>query len=60
LGGQVAAGLDAAFCGRSHGEELPAGPLGERFDAHHRQHVVGGVQLFAGVDAPLFASSHSA
>ena len=56
-GGQVAAGLDAAFAdGLARGEELAAGPVGERFDAHRRQHVVGGVQLLAGVDAPLFAS----
>src|SRR4029077_18291912 len=57
LGGQVAASLDAALAdGLARGEELTAGPVGERFDAHRRQHLLGGAQLFARVDAPLLAS----
>ena len=42
--------------GLAGGQQLAAGPLGERLDAHRRQHLVGGAQLLARVDAPVLAS----
>jgi hypothetical protein len=54
LGGQVAAGLDAGFAdGLARGEELSAGPVGERFDAHHRQVRAGELDAEAGTAEAL-------
>ena len=45
-------GLDGALAGGlAGGQQLAAGPLGERLDAHRLQQVVGGAQLLAGVQA---------
>ncbi len=53
----VSAGLEAAFADcLACGEEFAPRPVGERFDPHRRQHLVGYSQLLAGVNASLFAS----
>ena len=41
------------------GEQLAAGALGERFGADAAEHVVGGTQLLAGVQARFSRRSHS-
>ncbi len=48
---------DGAFAGGlAGGLQLARGALGERLDAHRREHLVRGAQLLAGVQAPLLAA----
>ena len=57
LRGQLVARLGAALADRlAGGEQLAAGALGERLDAHLGEHVVRRAQLLAGVDAPALAA----
>ena len=42
--------------GLAGGQQLAPGALGERLDAHRVQHVVGGAQLLARVDAAALAA----
>ena len=57
LRGQLTAGLDGALAGGlAGGQQLAAGPLSERPDAHRLQHAVRGAQLLARVDTAALAA----
>src|SRR4029077_17676678 len=57
LRSQLAAGLDGALTGGlAGGEQLAAGPLGERPDAHRAQLLVGGAELRARLAAAALAA----
>jgi hypothetical protein len=57
LCGEVGAVLDGTFTGgRAGSEQLSRGALGERLETHRREHLVGGAQLLASVQAPALAS----
>jgi hypothetical protein len=56
LGGEPAGGLDGEPAGGlAGGQELAPGAVGEGLDPHHGEHLVGGAQLLARVDAPALA-----
>src|SRR5918999_5351977 len=57
LGGEVLARLDGALTGALAGRrELALGTRGEGLDTHPDEHLVGGAQLFARVEAPALAA----
>jgi hypothetical protein len=56
LGREVVRGLDGALAYLlARGDQLPAGALGERRHADRGEHVVGGPQVLARVEAPVLA-----
>ncbi len=57
LGGEVLARLDGARSGAfASRQELALRPLGERLHTHPDEHLVGGGELVAGVEAPALAT----
>jgi hypothetical protein len=49
--------VDRAFThGSTSSQQLPAGALKESVNSEHREHVVGGFQLFSGVTTPVLAA----
>ena len=58
LGGELVAASRRCACGRVSpvAEQLALGALGERLDAHRGEHLVGGAQLLARVQAAALAA----
>src|SRR5262245_53782546 len=57
LGGEHVGGVDGAFAyGLAGGQQLGAGPLGERMGPDTAQHVVREAQLLSRVHAPVLAA----